>query len=93
MGLSILFTDTRRDDSPRLPLPVGEVTIVIDDDMACLTGSFGADDAFASDNLSSERSLVLEHIHWDSGLIPVRFCLEEVLLSGNSSAESKEKLM
>ena len=45
MRLSVLLTDTWRHDTPRLALPVGEVAIVINDNVACLTSSLWSDDA------------------------------------------------
>jgi hypothetical protein len=43
--LSVLFTDTWGNDTPGLTLPVWEVTIVVDDNVACLTSGLGSDNA------------------------------------------------
>jgi hypothetical protein len=79
MGLSVLFTNTRRNDTPGLAFPVWEVTIVVNDDVASLTSGLGSNDTLGGYNLSGERSLVLIHIDWDSRLVIVGFGLEEVL--------------
>jgi hypothetical protein len=60
MRLAVLFADTRGDDTPTLALPVRKVTIVVDDDVASLTGGLGADDLLAGHNLSGEGGLVLD---------------------------------
>ena len=83
MGLSVLLTDTRGDDSPRLALPVREVSVVVDDNVASLTGGLGSDNALGGDNLSGERGLVLVDVDRDSGLVPVRLGFKEVLLGSN----------
>ena len=86
MGLSVLLAGAWGDDTPRLALPVGEVSIVVNDDVASLTSGLGSDNALGRDNLSSERSLVLVHIDRDSGLIIVRLGFQEVLLAVDGSA-------
>jgi len=91
VGLSVLFTDTRRDYTPRLALPVREVTIMVDDDMASLTSGLGSDDSLGRDNLSSERCLVFVNIDRDSRLVIVRLGLKKILLSSNSSAATEKK--
>jgi hypothetical protein len=95
MGLSVLFTSTRRHDTPGLSLPVREVSIVVNDDVISLTGSLGSNNFLRGDNLSSERSLVLVHVHGNSGLIKVRLGLKEVLLASDSGAacEKREEKM
>ena len=75
MRLSILLTVTRRDDTPTLTLPVGEVTVVIDNDVTGLTGSLRANNALGTDDLSSERSLVLIGVDRNGRLVPIRFGL------------------
>ena len=91
VGLSVLFTDTRGDDTPRLALPVREVTIVIDDDVASLSGSLGSNNTLGGDNLSGERGLVLVDIDRNSGLIIVRRSLQEILLSVQSGAVERDE--
>jgi len=88
VGLSVLLVDSRGDDTPRLSLPVREVTIVIDNDVASLSSSLGSDNALGRDNLSGERSLILPDIHGNGGLVIVRLGLEEVL-SGNLGATTE----
>mmetsp|Transcript_19891 Transcript_19891/g.30728 ORF Transcript_19891/g.30728 Transcript_19891/m.30728 type:complete len:338 (+) Transcript_19891:241-1254(+) len=78
MGLSVLLVDSRGDNTPRLTLPVGEVTIVIDNDVASLTSGLGSDNALGGNNLSSEGSLVLPHIDRDGRLVIVRLGLKEI---------------
>jgi hypothetical protein len=91
VGLSVLFTDTWGYDTPRLTLPVGEVTVVVDNDVASLTRGLGSDNTLGGDDLASEGRLVLVHIDRDSGLIIVRFGLKKVLLSIQRSAVGKRK--
>jgi hypothetical protein len=76
--LSILFTDTRRNDTPRLSLPVWEVTTMVNDDMASLTSGLRSYNSLGGNNLSSERGLVLVNIDRNSRLIIVWLCLKEV---------------
>jgi hypothetical protein len=90
VGLAILFTDTWRDHSPTLALPVREVTIVVDDDVASLTGGLGADNTLSRDNLSSERGFVLVNIDRNSGLIKVRLSLKEILGLDSGAKEFKK---
>mmetsp|Transcript_42874 Transcript_42874/g.130419 ORF Transcript_42874/g.130419 Transcript_42874/m.130419 type:complete len:611 (+) Transcript_42874:1500-3332(+) len=80
MGLAILLAVARGDDPPGLALPVGEVALVIDNDVARLAGRLGSNDALGRDDLAREWSLVLVHVNRDGGLIPVRLGLKEVLL-------------
>mmetsp|Transcript_18598 Transcript_18598/g.34436 ORF Transcript_18598/g.34436 Transcript_18598/m.34436 type:complete len:354 (-) Transcript_18598:9-1070(-) len=82
--LAILFADTRGDHTPGLALPVREVTVMVNDDVARLTGGLGADNALGGDDLSSERGLVLVGVDRDSRLVEVRLSLEEVLLGRES---------
>ena len=83
MRLAVLLTDSWKDDTPRLALPVREVTIMIDDNVASLTGSLRANNAFGGDYFSGERSLVLVNINRNSGLIPVGLSFKKVLLGTN----------
>mmetsp|Transcript_14041 Transcript_14041/g.20423 ORF Transcript_14041/g.20423 Transcript_14041/m.20423 type:complete len:349 (-) Transcript_14041:121-1167(-) len=87
VGLSVLLTVTRGHYSPGLSLPVREVTVVIDDDVASLSGGLGSNNTLGGNNLSGERGLVLVNIYRNSGLIKVRLCLEEIL-GGDLGAES-----
>lgn len=82
MRLAVLLADTRRDDAPGLAFPERKVTIVVNNDVACLSSGSGSDDALGRHNLSSERGLVLVDIHRDSALVIVWLGLEEVLLAG-----------
>jgi len=84
VGLSVLLTDTWGDNSPGLSLPVGEVTVVVDDDVASFSSSLGSDNALGRDNLSGEGSLVLVNIYRNSGLVPVRLGFKEILLGGKA---------
>mmetsp|Transcript_21230 Transcript_21230/g.59076 ORF Transcript_21230/g.59076 Transcript_21230/m.59076 type:complete len:372 (-) Transcript_21230:1819-2934(-) len=85
--LSILLAGARWDHTPRLSLPVWEVTLVVDDDVASLSGGLWSDNALGGDDLSGEWGLVLVNIHWDGGLVIVWLSLEEVL-GGDAGAES-----
>ena len=87
VGLSVLLAVTRGDNTPGLSFPVRKVTIVVNDDVACLSSCLGSDDALSGDDLSSERSLVLVHIDRDSRLIIVRLGLQKVLLSSQSGTD------
>ena len=81
MWLSVLFTDTWWDYSPGLTLPVGEVALMVDDDVASLTGGLGSDNSLGRDNLSSEGSLVLVNIDRNGGLVKIRLGFKEILSS------------
>jgi len=87
VGLAILLAVTRGHDSPGLALDVGEVTVVVDDDVAGLAGGLWADDALGGDNLAGEGGLVLEGVDLHSGVIIVRSVLKEVLLQVEGSSE------
>jgi hypothetical protein len=80
VGLSVLLAGAGGNDSPGLSLPVGEVTVVIDDDVACFSGGLGSDNAFGGDDLSGEGGLVFVSVGFDGVLGVVGFGLEEVLL-------------
>jgi hypothetical protein len=88
--LAILLADAWWDDTPRLSLPVWKVPIVIDDDVASLTGGLRSNDALGGDNLSCERSLVLPHIDRDSALVIVWLSFKEIL-GTDGSAEQRKK--
>lgn len=91
MWLAILLADTRWDNSPRLSLPVWKISIVIDDDVASLTGGLRSNDALGGDNLSCERSLVLPNIDRDSALVVVWLSLKEILgTDGSAGPRNKE---
>ena len=79
VGLSILLAVARGHDTPGLALDVGEVTLVVDDDVASLAGGLWAHDALGGDNLSGEGGLVLEGVDLDGGVVMVRSVLKEVL--------------
>jgi hypothetical protein len=83
--LSVLFTDSRWDDTPGLSLPVWEVSVVVDNDVAGLTCGLWTDNFLSGDDLSGERGLVLENVDRNIGLIVVRLSLEKVLGSKKSS--------
>ena len=89
VGLSVLLTVARGDDTPRLALPVREVTTMIDDDVASLSCSLGSDNTLGRYNLSSERSLVLVNIDRNSGLVIVRLSLKEVFSSDLGATTKK----
>jgi len=90
VGLSVLLSVSRGDDTPGLTFPVREISIVIDDDVAGLSSGLGSDNALGGDNLSGEGSLVLVDVHRNSGLVIVRLGLKEIL-GGNLSATVREK--
>ncbi len=101
VGLSVLLTGTRGDDSPGLSLPVREISIVIDDDVASLSSGLGSNNTLGGNNLSSEGGLVLVYVHRNRGLVEVWLGLKEVLgsnlgaegrlsLGGESSSRGKE---
>ena len=81
MGLSVLLTVAWWDDTPGLSLPVWEVSIVINDDVASFTSGLWSDNSLGGDNLSGERSLVLVNVDRNSRLVIVRLGLKEVLSS------------
>ena len=85
VGLSILLTVAWGDYSPGLSLPVREVTIMVDDNVASLTSGLGSDNSLSGDNLSGERSLVLVSVDRNSGLVIVRLGFKEVLLCRSGS--------
>ena len=53
---------------------------MIDDDVASFTSGLGAHNSLGGNNLSCEGGLVLEGVDRNSGLVPVRRSLKEVLL-------------
>ena len=93
VGLSVLLAGARGDDTPRLSLDVGEVTLVVDDDVASLTGGLGADDALGGDDLSGEGRLVLVRVDLHVRVVIVRGVLKEVLLQvqGGSGREREKR--
>ena len=88
MGFPILFAGTRRDDTPRLALPVWKVTVVVNNNVASFSGGLRSDDALGRDNLSSEWGLVLVHVHGNGRLVIIRFGLKEVFRGNLSACES-----
>ena len=79
MGLSVLFADARRDDAPRLTLPIGEIAIVIDDDVTGLTSGLGSNNSFGGHDLSSEGGLVFIDVDLDGRLVVVWGGFKKVL--------------
>jgi hypothetical protein len=80
MGLAILLTNTGWDNTPGLSLNVGKISIVIDDDVASLTGGLGSNDALGGDDLSGEGCLVFVGVDLEVGDIVVGGELKEILL-------------
>ena len=78
IGLSVLLL-SRGDDTPGLSLPVRELTLVIDDNVASLTGCLWSNNTLGGDDLSGEGRLVLVRIDRDGFLVPVRLGFQEVL--------------
>jgi hypothetical protein len=74
-----------------LALPVGEVTVVVDDDVACFSGGLGSDDTFGGDDLSSEGGLVFVGVGDNGGLVVVGGGLEEVLLEVQRGSVARMK--
>lgn len=60
---------------------------MIDDNVASLTGSLRSNNPLGTNNLASEGSLVLVNIHRNITLIPIRLCLQKVLLLSSSTSE------
>mmetsp|Transcript_1215 Transcript_1215/g.880 ORF Transcript_1215/g.880 Transcript_1215/m.880 type:complete len:346 (-) Transcript_1215:11-1048(-) len=87
VGLSVLLANTWGHNTPGLALPVREVTVVVDDDVASLACGLWAHNTLCGHNLSSERSLVLPHIHRNSGLVIVWLSLKEVLSTFDGSSK------
>jgi hypothetical protein len=74
-----------------LALPVGKVTIMVDDNVAGLTSGLGSNNFLGGDNLSGEGRLVLVNVYRDSGLVIVWTGLQEVLLAVDGSAEKRKR--
>jgi len=83
--LSVLFTGTWWDYTPRLTFPVWEVTVVVDNDVASFSGCLWSNNTFGGDNLSSERGFVFVYIDWYSRLVIVWLGFKEVLLGSKST--------
>ena len=65
---------------------------MVNDDVASLTSGLGSNNALGGNDLSSEGGLVLPDIDRDSGLVPVRGSLKEVLLGlKRGSVKSQKK--
>jgi hypothetical protein len=90
MRLSVLLASSRRDYTPRLSFPVGEVATVIDNNVASLTSGLGSDNSFGGDNLSHERRFIFVNVDRDGGLVIVWLRLEEVF-SSNFGAKGLKK--
>ena len=82
MRLSITWGD----NTPGLSLDVGEVTIVVDDDVACLSGGLGSNNTLGGDDLSGEGGLVLVGVDLDLGVVVVGGVFKEVLLQVEGSS-------
>ena len=91
VGLSVLLAVARGDDAPRLSLDVWEVTLVVDDDVASLTGGLRADDALGGDDLSGEGRLVLVGVDLHGRVVIVRGVLKEVLLQVQGGSERERR--
>jgi hypothetical protein len=91
MWLAVLLAGTWGNDTPRLALPVWEVTLVIDDNVVGLTSSLRSDNLLRRDNLSGERGLILPDIDRNGGLVPVWLSLEEVLGVDSSAVGVEER--
>lgn len=90
--LSVLRVDARRDDAVALAFPVWHLALVIDHDVASLTGSLGSDDSLHRHNLADVGLLGLEELERNVGLVPVRLGLQEVLsLAGGLRKSSAMK--
>jgi hypothetical protein len=68
---------TRWDDTVRLALPVGHLSAVVDDDIAGLTDSVGADDSLHGDDLANVGLGGLEGLEGNVALVEVRVGLKE----------------
>jgi hypothetical protein len=52
---------------------------MVDDNVTGLTSGLSTDNTFHGDNFSDMGLLGFEELHGDTRLVPVRFCLQEVL--------------
>ena len=77
---SLLLTNTRGHNTPRLSLNIRKVTIVINNDVASLSSSLGSNNTLGRNDLSSEGGLVLVGVDLDGGVVMVGGVFEEVLL-------------
>ena len=68
------------DDPPALALDVGEVPVVVDDDMSGLARGLGAHDALLGHDLAGEGGLALKAVHLHVGVVVVGGVLQKVLL-------------
>ena len=59
MWLSILLTRARRYDTSRLTIPIGTLTLVIDNNVVSLTSGIWTNDVFGRNNLTNLRTLNL----------------------------------
>jgi len=92
VGLAVLLTVAGGDDTPGLTLDVGEITLVVDDDVAGLTGGLGSDDTLGGHDLTGEGGLVLVGVDLDSGVVVVGGVLEEVLFQVEGGSELGSRL-
>mmetsp|Transcript_15434 Transcript_15434/g.33427 ORF Transcript_15434/g.33427 Transcript_15434/m.33427 type:complete len:349 (-) Transcript_15434:60-1106(-) len=87
VGLSVLLAVAGGHDAPGLSLDVGEVAVVVDDDVAGFAGGLWADDALLGDDLSGEGGLVFVGVDLDARVVVVGGILEEVLVQVEGSSE------
>ena len=80
VGLTVLLARARGDDTPALALDVGEVPVVVDDDVAGLARGLGAHDALLGNDLAGEGGLALKAVHLHVGVVVVGGVLQKVLL-------------
>mmetsp|Transcript_8446 Transcript_8446/g.16594 ORF Transcript_8446/g.16594 Transcript_8446/m.16594 type:complete len:400 (+) Transcript_8446:260-1459(+) len=90
--LVALRVNARGDHTSRLSLPVRHLALVVDDDVAGLTGGLRADNALDGHNLRGERSLVLVRVHRDAALVVVWLGLEEVKTSSGLGGDEVARL-
>ena len=67
--MPVLLSSSRWNDTPGLTFPVGEISLVIDHDVARFSRGFWPNDAFGGDNLSRERGFIFVHVDGDGGMV------------------------
>lgn len=87
VGLAVLLAHAGGDDAPGLSLDVGEISVVVDDDVAGLSGGLGSDDALGGDDLSGEGGLVFVGVDLEFGNVVVGGEFEEVLLQAEGGPD------
>ena len=95
VGLAVLLAGARGDDTPGLALDVGEVTVVVHNDVARLASGLGPDNTLGRHDLSGEGGLVFVGVDLDLRVVVVRGVLKEVLLQveGGSVTNGRYKDM